>query len=273
MAELATMTSEEELDEGIRDFLKKVGKRATSKVTQAIKKRLGRDEPEKKPEPTKPKPRPSARAKPQPQADEKASRTTKADETPAQKRTKAVVAATKAKRTVAAKKRSQTIKKKRKADMAAAAAENKAKRAARKKEIAAREKKGIRGAKEKVPADLVPAQIAHCMLALKHKRGKSTRAAWNICRYAMTKYGYLSGPYRVNTKLPKAVKQTQKGSRRSFQHGMEKGPLNKGIPGTGPTKYRKFRAMFREIETAVTPKKGIPGVTPRTPVARRRRSA
>ncbi len=106
----------------------------------------------------------------------------------------------------------------------------------------------------KAPKEMVPAQIRHCMLALKHKRGKSEKAAWNICRWAMTKYGYLKGPYRVNTKLPKATRQTQKGVRRSFQHGMEKGPLNKGIPGTGITKARKFDKLFKKIEKDVVRK-------------------
>jgi hypothetical protein len=91
------------------------------------------------------------------------------------------------------------------------------------------------------------------MLALK-RDGKSTKAAWNICRWSLTKYGYLKGPYRVNTKLPKATRQTSKGNRRTFQHSAEKGPLNGGIPGKAATKYRKFKAMFRDIEPDVTGK-------------------
>lgn len=167
-------------------------------------------------------------------------------------------AAKEKKKAAATKKRLATIKAKKKAEMKAALAANKAKRQAAK---AARKKKpvpsGTKSGKKKSAADHVPAQIAHCMLALTKKNGKSIRAAWNICRWAMTKYGYLKGPYRVNTKLPKAIKQTQKGTRRSFQHGMEKGPLSRGIPGTGPTKYRKFAKMFRGIEGAVTPKGGF----------------
>jgi len=94
----------------------------------------------------------------------------------------------------------------------------------------------------------IPAQIAHCMMAVHVKRRKSRVAAWNICRWAMTKHGYLDGPYRVNTKLPKAVKQTGKGSRRSFQHGMEKAPLNGGVPGNGGSKFAKFVTMFKTAE-------------------------
>lgn len=168
------------------------------------------------------------------------------------------VSKTAAKKAASAAKRKATVQKKKKAEMKAALAANKAKRQADK---AARKKKkdssGTSSKGSKSAADHVPAQIAHCMLALTKKRGKSTKAAWNICRWAMTKYGYLKGPYRVNTKLPKATKQTQKGTRRSFQHGMEKGPLNKGVAGTGTTKYRKFKSVFRSIEKDVTPKKGL----------------
>jgi len=162
------------------------------------------------------------------------------------------------KKAASAAKRKATIEKKKKAATKEALAANKAKRQAAK---ADRKKKkgggGTRSKKTKDAVDHVPAQIAHCMMALNKKRGKSVKAAWNICRWAMTKYGYLKGPYRVNTKLPKATKQTQKGSRRSFQHGMEKGPLNRGISGTGPTKYRKFKSVFRSIENDVTPKGGF----------------
>jgi hypothetical protein len=94
----------------------------------------------------------------------------------------------------------------------------------------------------------IPAQIAHCMMAVHKKRGKSKEAAWNICRWAMTKYGYLKGPYRRSTKLQKAVKQTPKGVRRSFQHGMEKHPLGGGLPGTGVSKYNRFIKMFKDVE-------------------------
>lgn len=162
------------------------------------------------------------------------------------------------KKAAATKKRLATVEKKRKAATKTALAASKAKRQAAR---AARKKKpqpsGTKSQKKKAPADYVPAQIAHCMLALNKKRGKSVKAAWNICRWAMAKHGYLKGKYRVNTKLPKATKQTQKGVRRSFQHGMEKGPLNRGIPGTGGSKYRKFKQMFRSIEKDVIPKKGL----------------
>jgi hypothetical protein len=102
--------------------------------------------------------------------------------------------------------------------------------------------------------DGIPAQIAHCMMALHVKRKKSRNAAWNICRWAMTKHGYLKGPYRVNTKLPKAVTQTGKGTKRSFQHGMEKAPLDGGVAGTGTTKFKKFVTMFKTLEPTLLPK-------------------
>lgn len=160
------------------------------------------------------------------------------------------------KRARAAEKARKTRAKKAKQQRADAAAENKKKRDERKARLKKkRDADGTRGKSGGAsPAGQVPAQIRHCMLALKYKRKKSTKAAWNICRWAMTKYGYLKGPYRINTKLPKATKQTQKGVRRSFQHGMEKGPLNKGIPGTGTTKARKFDKMFKEIEKEVVKK-------------------
>jgi len=102
----------------------------------------------------------------------------------------------------------------------------------------------------------IPAQIAHCMMAVHVKGKKSKQAAWKICRWAMTKNGYLDGPYRANTKMPKAVKQTAKGTRRSFQHGMEKGPLNGGLPGNGVAKFKKFVSMFRALEPQILPKTG-----------------
>jgi len=94
----------------------------------------------------------------------------------------------------------------------------------------------------------IPAQISHCMMALHVKRGKSKQAAWNICRWAMTKYGYLQGPYRRNTKLPKATVTTGKGSRRNMQHAMEKNPLNGGVRGTGDAKFKRFVRMFKSLE-------------------------
>lgn len=155
----------------------------------------------------------------------------------------------------------KTREKKRKEAMKQAAAENKKKRevrrAALKKKAQKRDPSGTRNKatpKGKPPVDMVPAQLRHCMLALKHKRGKSEKAAWNICRWSLTRYGYLKGPYRVNTKLPKATKQTSKGVRRTMQHAMEKGPLNKGISGTGATKARKFAKMFKKLEPDVVKK-------------------
>ena len=92
-------------------------------------------------------------------------------------------------------------------------------------------------------------------MAVHLKRGKSKEAAWNICRWAMTKYGYLKGPYRRNTKLPKATTATQKGVRRNFQHGMEKSPLNGGVPGNGPSKFKKFTKLFKSLEPKIVPGK------------------
>lgn len=155
-----------------------------------------------------------------------------------------------AKKLAAQAKRKKTLAAKQKKEFAAAAELNKAKRQARRAQI-------LKKKQPPKPPGLnqVPGQIAHCMMALHVKRGKTKEAAWNICRWAMTKYGYLKGPYRRNTKLPKAVKMTGKGVRRSFQHGMEKGPLGGGVPGTGTAKYQKFVKMFGSLEKKIVPKR------------------
>lgn len=146
--------------------------------------------------------------------------------------------------------RKATIAAKRKVDMAKAAEINKAERQARLAKI-----KASKAPPQEPSIKTVPSQIAHCMMAVHLKRGKSKRAAWNICRWAMTKYGYLKGPYRINDKLPKTTQPTAKGSRRNFQHGMEKGPLNRGIKGTGPAKFKKFVRLFKDLEPQIVPKK------------------
>ena len=148
--------------------------------------------------------------------------------------------------------REQRRKRSMKSALAQAAQVRRERRTARKKEAeaAGKVKKG------KAAVDMVPAQVAHCIMAVQ-KGGKSARAAWNICRWSLTKHGYLKGPYRANTKLPKATRQTQKGVRRTFQHSMEKKPLGGGVPGTGATKYAKFKKMFRSLEPDLVPKRGL----------------
>lgn len=86
-------------------------------------------------------------------------------------------------------------------------------------------------------ADNVPALIRHCMVAVSKKHG--ARGAWNICRGSMTRYGYLKGPYKEKSGA-KDVKMSQKGTRRSFRHGMER---------DAPGKATKFLAMFRRIKS------------------------
>jgi hypothetical protein len=218
------------------------------------------------PRPKKPPPPPP----PQPKRDEDHPKVKKQRAKAQQRRQKrkATKRETSAEKLAAKKQRAQekarkTREKKAKAARAKAAAENKAKRKARQAALKKKtDKRDASGTKDKAspsgkaPKDMVGAQLRHCMLALKYKRKKSTKAAWNICRWSLTKYGYMKGPYRVNTKLPKATKMTSKGVRRSFQHGMEKGPLNKGIPGTGATKARKFDKLFKSIEKDVIRKSG-----------------
>jgi hypothetical protein len=94
------------------------------------------------------------------------------------------------------------------------------------------------------PASKVPATLSHCMLAVK-KKGFKARASWNICRSSLMKSGHLKGPYRRDAKLDQSILQTQKGSRRSMKHGMERG---------GDKKFAKFSKMFRGIETGVVNK-------------------
>lgn len=149
----------------------------------------------------------------------------------------------------AAKTREKKAREKQRAGLDQARADRLAKRAEVKQLVAKRT-----GTEKPAGLGSIPAQIAHCMMALHVKRRKSKTAAWNICRWAMTKHGYLDGPYRINTKLPKAVKQTSKGTRRSFQHGMEKGPLGGGVSGSGATKFKRFVTMFRTLEPKIVPK-------------------
>jgi len=107
------------------------------------------------------------------------------------------------------------------------------------------------GSQAKAAVDKVPAQLAHCVLAVrggqpKHakKAGRKkydTRAAWNICRWSLTRYGYLKPPYKINARLA-SLRQTQKGSRATMKHAMEK---------EGPAKYKRFKDLFRQIEPDV----------------------
>jgi len=155
------------------------------------------------------------------------------------------------------KKEKEAAAKERQKDKKEAAKQKQQKVKALKKEKTARQTKAAerravikkKGQPPKPPGlSQIPAQVAHCMMAVHVKRGKSKEAAWNICRWSLSKHGYLKGPYRKNAKLPKTVKQTQKGVRRSFQHGMEKGPLGGGLPGTGISKYNRFIKMFKDME-------------------------
>jgi hypothetical protein len=96
----------------------------------------------------------------------------------------------------------------------------------------------------KDPADKVSATMRHCMLRVNDK-GKDAKQSWNICRSSLTKHGYLKGPYDRKASLDAATKQTQKGSRRSMKHGMER---------EAPAKSAKFKGLFRTIEPGLTSK-------------------
>src|SRR3990172_7314116 len=99
-------------------------------------------------------------------------------------------------------------------------------------------------------AGQVNAQLAHCMLAVNAFRDVDAMGAWNICRWNLTKNGFLQPPYRENDKASN-VRATQKGVRRAVQHAWERRPLGGGIPGSPPSKYAKFRKLFKVIEREV----------------------
>jgi hypothetical protein len=101
---------------------------------------------------------------------------------------------------------------------------------------------------KKSKADLVPAQLRHCMLAVAKKKNGRTKkgalAAWNICRWHLTKYGYMKKPYRKNAKVRKSnLRMTQKGSRANMRHAMEKGVKKKN---------KRFRTLFKKLEKQVS---------------------
>lgn len=101
----------------------------------------------------------------------------------------------------------------------------------------------------------VGAQLAHCVLAVHKKRRKSPLAAWNICRWSLTRLGYLKGPYKEDD-LALPVKMTPRGVRRSMQHAQEKRPLGGGISGSPQSKYAKFRVVFGKAASELQKKVG-----------------
>ncbi len=147
-------------------------------------------------------------------------------------------------------KRAATVAARRKAVSKEALKANRAARLARKSRIAsARKEKDAAAAtaRSSDKAGRVNAQLAHCVLALHIKRGKSVRGSWNICRSSLTKGGYMKGPYREDDKVD-SVRATSKGVKRAMQHATEKHPLNGGIRGTPAAKFQKFRNIFKDIE-------------------------
>lgn len=136
-----------------------------------------------------------------------------------------------------------------------------------KPKITSKEKKPYKAptAKEK-PADRdknVGALIRHCMVALarekKNKFGGFTsqgaHAAWNVCRWAMTKYGFMKGPYRKDAEpTADTMKMTQKGSQRDMKHAQGRGPRHKTPEQIAkakkelPLKQRLFKRLFKYID-------------------------
>lgn len=95
-------------------------------------------------------------------------------------------------------------------------------------------------------ADSVPSQLRHCMVAVAKKQGggeRGARAAWNICRWHLTRSGYMKKPYRRDAKAtPSRLKMTQKGVRASMKHSKE--------PDVDK-KNKEFHRLFRSIEKYV----------------------
>jgi hypothetical protein len=93
---------------------------------------------------------------------------------------------------------------------------------------------------KKTKAQMVPSTLSHCVLAVQ-KKGHDTRSAWNICRASLTRQGYLKGPYNERGKASD-LKMTQKGTRRSMRHSMER---------DAPEKFKRFKKDFAKIERSV----------------------
>lgn len=106
--------------------------------------------------------------------------------------------------------------------------------------------------------------IRHCMVALAREKkdkfggftSKGAQAAWNVCRWAMTKYKYMKGPYRKDAPPTKnTMKMTQKGTRRNMQHAQGACPRYQNTPERKalakkelPLKNRLFKRLFKYID-------------------------
>lgn len=234
------------VDEGVRDFVKSLAKRAVSAGTKAIRKVLGKSKPK---EAEKKEPEPEKKPAPAP-----TSKVDRAEASVADAKKKASAKVKDAAATASAGKESAASAKKRRASIKAANEVRAKKKAAAK---AAADMSGDKRAStikstEKTSGKMskVNAQLAHCILALHHKRGKDVRGAWNICRASLTKTGYMKGPYNEKGKVAD-LRPTQKGVRRAMQHAMEKRPLGGGIEGSPQEKYAKFSKLFKQIELSV----------------------
>jgi len=89
-------------------------------------------------------------------------------------------------------------------------------------------------------ASKVSSSVSHCVLAVMAK-GHDAKSAWNICRAAQTKYGYLKGPYKEKGKASD-VKMTMRGTRLAMKHSMER---------EAPSKFKAFSKAFLSIEPGV----------------------
>lgn len=116
----------------------------------------------------------------------------------------------------------------------------------------------------------VGALIRHCMVAIARGRyrkrdnkwvngkgfgPKGARAAWNICRWAMTKYKFMKSKYRKGAAPTKHnLKMTGKGTRRNMKHATGACPRFQNTPERKalakkelPLKQRLFKRLFKYI--------------------------
>jgi len=107
--------------------------------------------------------------------------------------------------------------------------------------------------KKKDRSGNVGALIRHCMAAVAPKKGgigkKGAEAAWNICRWAMTKYKFLKGPYKKGAPpSPYTGKVTARGARRNMKHAMGACPRGKSNKSELRRKQMVFTKLFKHID-------------------------
>jgi len=96
---------------------------------------------------------------------------------------------------------------------------------------------------DKAKTDRVGSQLRHCMVAVAKKKNGDAKAAWNICRWNLTRYGYMKKPYRKDAKAtPSRLRLTRKGSRANMRHSSE--------PDVDK-KNREFKKLMKKLDKDV----------------------